>query len=261
MKIVCLHNKDMIADVLLHNPGLNIYAIGDLDDFFWPSTTWYGLRQDRELRQIALVYAGPDLPVLMALETGDPGPTIELLRGIAYLLPRRVYAHLSQQAAAALEPEYHIEPDGHYLRMELTDFEQLETIDTAGVARLGVADQPAIEELYRVAYPGNWFDPRMLQTDRYFGIWQDGALVSVAGIHVYSTHYRVAALGNITTHPAQRGRGLAARTTAALCQSMRHDINHIGLNVNAENAAAIACYRSIGFERIAEYGEFMLTAK
>jgi predicted GNAT family acetyltransferase len=101
----------------------------------------------------------------------------------------------------------------------------------------------------------------MLQTDHYFGIWQDGALVSVAGIHVYSTHYRVAALGNITTHPAHRGRGLAARATAALCQSMRHDMNHMGLNVNAENSAAIACYRSIGFERIAEYGEFMLTAR
>ena len=63
MKIVCLHDKEEIADVLFHNPGLNIYAIGDLDDFFWPATTWYGLRAGAELRQVALVYAGPDLPV------------------------------------------------------------------------------------------------------------------------------------------------------------------------------------------------------
>jgi ribosomal protein S18 acetylase RimI-like enzyme len=81
-------------------------------------------------------------------------------------------------------------------------------------------------------------------------------LVSVAGVHVVSLHYRVAALGNITTRPALRGRGYARRVTAHLCQSLAQRVDHIGLNVKADNAAALACYRRLGFQTIGQYEEF-----
>ena len=54
----------------------------------------------------------------------------------------------------------------------------------------------------------------MLETGKYFGIRREGILVSVAGIHVYSPEYDVAALGNITTHPDFRGQGLGRKVTA-----------------------------------------------
>ena len=261
MTIVCLHDKAEIAAFLGRNPALNIYALGDLDDFFWFATTWYGLRHAGELQQVALVYAGPELPIVLAFDADHAAATAELLRGISYLLPRRVYAHLSKHAVQALCNDYQIYSHGAYLKLELTEYAALRVVDATGVVQLGVRDLVAIEALYRASYPGNWFDPRMLETGCYFGVWQDGALVSIAGIHVYSPAYRVAALGNITTHPAHRGRGLARKTTAALCQYLTPQIAHIGLNVHRENRSAIACYESLGFTRIATYGEWMLTGR
>lgn len=36
--------------------------------------------------------------------------------------------------------------------------------------------------------------------------------------------------------------------TAALCRLLQVEIDVIGLNVRADNAPAIACYRGVGFE-------------
>jgi predicted GNAT family acetyltransferase len=101
----------------------------------------------------------------------------------------------------------------------------------------------------------------MLETNRYFGIRRDGSWISVAGIHVYSPHYGVAALGNITTLPQFRGQGLATATTAKLCRTLLQDVDHIGLNVKADNASAIACYKRLGFEIVETLEEYMLEPK
>jgi ribosomal protein S18 acetylase RimI-like enzyme len=81
-------------------------------------------------------------------------------------------------------------------------------------------------------------------------------------VHVYSARYRVAALGNITTHPGLRGRGLATAASARLCRELvQAGVDCIGLNVKADNTAALSCYRKLGFERVAEYGEYTLERK
>ena len=35
-------------------------------------------------------------------------------------------------------------------------------------------------------------------------------------------------------------------------------MRHVGLNVKADNGAAISCYKKLGFEPVASYGEFMV---
>jgi len=39
------------------------------------------------------------------------------------------------------------------------------------------------------------------------------------------------------------------------------EVDHVGLNVKADNASAIASYVRLGFERIAAYEEFSLKLK
>jgi ribosomal protein S18 acetylase RimI-like enzyme len=127
---------------------------------------------------------------------------------------------------------------------------------------LSAADTEDLLALYAASYPGNWLVPRMLETGYYFGIRRGRALVSIAGVHVFSPHYKAAALGNITTRPDARGQGLATTATARLCQELLHTgIEYVGLNVKADNHGAIACYEKLGFERVTEYGEYTLQTK
>jgi ribosomal protein S18 acetylase RimI-like enzyme len=257
LRAICLHEKSRIAAFLGRRPELNIYAIGDLDDFFWPYTQWYGLEEAGELREVALLYAGAGLPVLLAL-TEDPPAMRELLCRILPLLPRRVYAHLTEGVVEALAEQYRAEWHGAYDKMHLADPARLESVDTSGALQLTPADLDEARAFYAAAYPDNWFDPRMLETGQYFGVRRDGVLGSVAGIHVYSPEYGVAALGNIATRPELRGQGLATIAAAALCRSLRERVAHIGLNVSASNGAAIGCYRRLGFAAVATYHEYML---
>ncbi|MBI4727464.1 GNAT family N-acetyltransferase [candidate division TA06 bacterium] len=129
------------------------------------------------------------------------------------------------------------------------------------MVRLDILDKQEILNFYSSSYPGNWFDIRMLETGQYFGIRDKGRLVSIAGIHVYSPAYKVAALGNIATKPEFRGKGLGTKVTAALCRNLLKMVNIIGLNVKADNTGAIRCYRKLGFEITGEYNEFMATKR
>jgi RimJ/RimL family protein N-acetyltransferase len=260
MPLISLHDKAAIAAFCRRHPALYIYELGDLDDFFWPHTTWYGWEEQGVLRQLALLYHDMTTPVLLAHAAGDHDGLRRLLGGVLPLLPRRIYAHLDAGAIAALVGAYRAEPHGPHLKMDLRDPSALAGYP-ATAEQLSEADLPDIEALYAASYPGNWFVPRMLQTGCYYGIRSDGALVCIAGVHVFAPAQGVAALGNVTTHPAWRGRGLAAAACAALCRALlARGVATIGLNVRADNAAAIACYQKLGFRRTAAYDEWMLEA-
>lgn len=260
MKTVCLHAKDQIEAFLRRHTFLHLYSIGDLDYFFWDYTTWYALIDEEDIKQLVLLYTGTSLPVLLGL-TEEPDLMKELLRKRVHLLPKRFYAHLSGDVATVFADDYQIKSHGLHYKMALTNTTLLDTVDTSNVKPLVVYDVIALEELYRVAYPGNWFEPRMLETSFYYGIRQGASLVSAAGVHIYSEQYKVAALGNITTHPWFRGQGLAKAVCAKLCKDLLQTTDHIGLNVKADNTSAIACYTGLGFEIIATYEEYGLELK
>ncbi len=258
-QLVALHNKADIEGFARENPLLHLYEIGDLDDFFWPHTVWYGWREAGEIRQLALVYGALSVPVLLAHADPPCEQMCDFLRALLPLLPGHIYAHLNPATIDVLGEAYRVQSHGLYWKMGLVNAEPMETIDTSGVVRLSGSDLDALQTLYRIAYPGNWFDAAMLGTGCYYGIRQGEAIISVAGVHVYSPTYKVAALGNVTTHPALRGRGLGTKVCAALCRALRAEgIEQIGLNVKADNAPAIASYTRLGFEKVADYGEYML---
>jgi len=141
--------------------------------------------------------------------------------------------------------------------MALTDSSHLD-IDTSKAIALSVENTNELEQLYKLSYPGNWFEPQMLKTGCYYGIRHGDPLISVAGVHVYSKDYKVAALGNITTHPQWRGQGFGTIVCAKLCQVLLETVEHIGLNVKADNLSAIACYQKLGFTSIATYTGYLL---
>ena len=258
MPVISLHDRERIEPVLRRNVFLHIYALGDLDDFFWPFTTWYALEDGGDVRAILLLYTAFETPTLMAL--GDPPyePLHALLSSARQILPPRVYAHLSPGCREALGPGVVAQSRGPHLKMALGE-PRLDVPGVSEVVCLKANDIADLRALYAVGYPANWFDPRQIETGHYYGLRNNGELVSAAGPHVYSPGQRVAALGNIVTHPEHRGKGYAAAVTARACTELGRSVDQIGLNVKADNSAAVACYERLGFRPIAEYEEVMLT--
>lgn len=256
MQPICLHNKDEIEEFLRQDPFLHLYALGDLDDFFWQHTTWYALKEGQSIQQIVLFYTGSPLPVLLAFSREPMEQMEKLLRSILHLLPRKFYAHLSNNLVRALMEDYQVQEHGLHYKMGLSHPSRLLALETSDAFQLSPADIEELEAFYRISYPGNWFEPRMLETGYYYGIRRNTLLVGVAGVHVYSQRYQVAALGNITVHPNFRGQGIGTIVCARLCQALLPTIELIGLNVKADNISAIRCYTKLGFEAIASYDEY-----
>jgi RimJ/RimL family protein N-acetyltransferase len=260
MRVRSVHDRDELAELLQRDQALHAYEIGDLDNSFWPYTSWY-----RHGDSLALLYSRNNPPTLLVLGRAEETDRMsELVEGLIPLLPRSFYAHLSAGLAAVLTKEYEAESYGPHLKMALTDVTQLELTQPASppvTEPLSPAHLPELTALYAASYPGSWFDQQMLETGQYVGVRRDGELLAVAGVHVWSPAYGVAALGNVTTHPSARGEGLARAAVGSLCRRLLHSVDHIGLNVRADNPAAIAVYTRLGFTPIGEYAEFLFTAR
>jgi ribosomal protein S18 acetylase RimI-like enzyme len=255
-----LKDKARIEAFLRCDSELHVYSLGDLDKSFWPHTTWYGWETNGQLEELVLVYTGQVLPTVLAISR-QRETMRKSLGEIAPLLPALFYAHLSPGVDEAFHGSHAIESHGPHYKMALRDVSHVWDVDCSGAVELTRRDSDDLTRLYEQSYPGNWFNARMLATGQYYGLRANGRLVSAAGVHVYSKQYRVAAIGNIVTHPAYRCRGYARQVTARLCQSLLPTVEHIGLNVKADNDAAIACYQGLGFENVAPYGEFTIARK
>lgn len=257
MPFACLHDREELEAFLSLDPVLHLYSLGDLDPAFWPQTCWYGRRAGDRLTAVMLVYLGLDLPAVQLFTGGDPAPAAVLLEEVLPILPARFHAHLGPPE---LEPillrQRAFAPYGLSLRMRLADPERLACPEPEDLKVLTAADEPAIRALLAVAYPHNFFEPRMLASGLYLGVRRGGALVAMAGLHVQSERYRAAALGNIATHPAVRGQGLGRAVTAALGRRLlARGIDRVGLNVREANHAGRALYEGLGFVTHLRYQE------
>lgn len=257
-------DRAALERTLRRDPPLHIYAIGDLDDAFWPQTTWYTAGAEGEpLRGVVLRYEPGTHTVLLALASPDELPALtDTLAALAPALPDRWYCHMTPGADGPLRARFDLVHHGRYAKMSLVRPEALAGVDDSGVVALGPADEAELRALYAAAYPDTWFDPAMLVKGPYLGLREPGgALVATAGLHVWSPRYRVAALGNIATHPDWRGRGLGRRVTAALCRRCLEQADHVGLNVSVDNTAARRVYASLGFADHALYDEHDATLR
>ena len=255
MEVRILKDKSVIHKFLSSNPSLFLYLIGDLDDFFWPYTRWFAALENGSIKSIGLFYSG-ESPAFLLFHEGDPAYPDFLIRSVKKELPDNFYVHLSPGLVNIFGSENIVKNYGHNLRMVLV--RKPEPVYDKNIRRLGLSDLEEMKKFYISSYPDNWFDSRMVETGKYFGYFINSNLAGVAGIHVYSREYRIAALGNIATHPDFRGKRIAYKLTSALCKDLGNDTDTIGLNVKSDNLPAIKCYENAGFEIRYSYDECLI---
>mmetsp|Transcript_6045 Transcript_6045/g.9130 ORF Transcript_6045/g.9130 Transcript_6045/m.9130 type:complete len:288 (+) Transcript_6045:22-885(+) len=266
-----IHSQDDLASFFLRDsPYIHLYEMGDLDDIFWPHTSWISVSVNQHTQFTVLLYTGSNPPTLVAL-----GSRVEwgerLIRSELFDvsdMPQRFHSHLAEGLVEALHTRLHgyiIESRVPYQRYYLSNADAVWGVDTSAVEPLSPSDHEEVSAFYSLAYPNNWFDPRMLSTGCMLCIRSarrcettNSNICAIAGVHVCSKRHRVAALGNIAVHPLHRKCGLATSVTAALVQRLiRDDIKYIGLNVASDNLAAVKCYKSLGFSICMEFEEVM----
>ena len=246
-----------IEAFLRRAPYLHAYELGDLDPREAAHTTWFA---NEPVDAVVLLYRGLATPTIVALADGDPAALRALLAACAPELPARFYAHLTPGVEAALAPGFRAERLGHNVKMALASPVAGAVDDSiVRIGRLRPEDAAEAVRFYAASYPESYFEPVNLARGPYVAIRDDHGIAAIAGVHVYSQVLRVASLGNIATRPDARGRGHARRASAALCRLLQAEVDVIGLNVRADNAPAIACYRAVGFEPRHAYDEWLVT--
>lgn len=248
-RVTRLEDKAPIRAFLGRDRTQSAYALGDLDDAFWPESAFFGAARGAALEALALVYRGLDPPVLSAF--GAPDGIAAILDAPALDLPDEVYMLLPPALAPVLSRHYTLHDPHEEWRMAL-DSVAFAPPSLNGVARLDGGHAAALAALFRhAAEPGEAivaFSPWQIEHGVFYGVWEEGVLIAAAGTHVWSAAERVAAVGNVFTRPDRRGRGYAARCTGAVAQdALAAGLDPIVLNVRTTNAPAIHIYQKLGF--------------
>ncbi len=104
----------------------------------------------------------------------------------------------------------------------------------------------------------DFFYASMVTDGVFFGVYQGDELIAAAGTHLVSRDESAAAIGNVYVRRDRRGRGLGRAVTAAVLHELA-GIATVGLNVRADNDAAIRVYQSLGFVRHCDFREALAT--
>jgi GNAT superfamily N-acetyltransferase len=135
------------------------------------------------------------------------------------------------------------------LRMTRMSVTQASFSEARGVVRrLHRGDVRSLNALYALGGAHGHYGGDHIERGVYYGAFDGARLVSVAGTHIVAPAASIAIVGNVFTHPAQRGRGLA---TAVTCSVTRELFDRgcalVTLTVDPANTHAVRAYRRIGY--------------
>jgi ribosomal protein S18 acetylase RimI-like enzyme len=106
------------------------------------------------------------------------------------------------------------------------------------------ADVPEMVALAELTEPGPFRD-RTIELGAFFGIFDSGRLVAMAGQRMYLPHH--VEVSAVCTHPDARGRGYARLLIATVMDEIRRRGKIPFLHSYAHNYPAIRVYESLGF--------------
>jgi ribosomal protein S18 acetylase RimI-like enzyme len=237
-----LTDKHLIRTRLRRDPAWSVYALGDLAPSMFPKTLWFA-------PDLTLVVQDYGTAILFAMGPGSVGEALDCVAGPV---------HLQVQCDALDEAARHAAVSSPRLMWRMTRTGDRLASPGTVTTRLGASDVPALQALYADGESSgespDFFFPSMVTHGVFHGIYEGTALVAAAGTHLVAREEGVAAIGNVYIRHDCRGRGLGRLVTSAVLGELS-GVETIGLNVRADNDAALRLYESLGFARHCQFYE------
>jgi GNAT superfamily N-acetyltransferase len=237
-----LTDRDEIRTRLRRDPAWSVYALGDLALPMFAKTMWF-------VPDLTLVVQDYGTTILFAMGPGSVGEALECVKGPVHLQVQRDTLEEVARHAAVSSPR---------LMSRMTWTGDRVASPTAATSRLTASDVPALQALYADGQPSgespDFFFPSMVADGVFHGIYEGTALVAAAGTHLLAREEGAATIGNVYTRHDRRGRGLGRQVTSAVLGELA-GVETIGLNVRADNDAALRLYESLGFARHCQFYE------
>lgn len=251
MNLIRTYDKNAIEGVIRHDRVRALYHLGDLDDYYFRKCKFYFVTErERYLAVISLYKTwGTTL-----LPLGEPKALRFFLEEHDELLTDEFYAVWMPEHDSVMSDNLELRGKRSMYRMTATSETFQPCASNHQIVALKKSHIAGVRTLLR-SYPGNFFEEYQLETGFYRGIFEDGTLVAMAGVHTINRKTGVVAVGNVVTDEHHRGRGLAREVTSKLVEDLLKDHEFIGLNVNMKNVPAIRAYKRLGFEIRLEFFE------
>jgi len=252
-----LELRDMNEIRALLRPGVEYtaYALGQLEPGLFERTRWFRAHGDTGAGVVLHSQGGLGDATFVL---GDPGAVAAILS--LQPGPAQTYATCQPQHVEALKAVYQLANTKPMIRMGVTAATFAPVVG-ATITPITGLDTRRLNQLYAAEGGASYYAPEHIEGGVYCGVLHEGKLIAVAGTHVVSDQERIAVVGNVFTHPAYRGQGLATATTSAVTAKLLERCDNVVLTVDPDNTPAVAAYRRLGYREICQLVEASATRR
>ena len=238
--------ESKIREILLLDPIWSAYALADLAPQHAAFCRWYHSSEG-----VVLAYLGFTPPVLFAAGQNEDVVTLT-----TQVPPGEYQYTLLGEHRFSLEPMLSVQSELQMWRMSF-EGDSPEMDPSLDSRRLSGEDLDSVNTLFADhADRPDAFHPRQLEEGPFYGAFHEEELIAVAGVHVLSERASMAAIGNVFTHPKNRGQGFGRKVSTQVIRELRSmGIQTIVLNVAKKNIAAVQMYQGLGFQTHCGYYE------
>ena len=238
---------------LAEDRAFSAFAIGHLERELFPHARFW-IADGPDGRNGVVMHAAGALGRTTVL-VGDPAAIDAALA--LHPGPRRGYlATCAPQHLQVAERVYALDDPLTMMRMtvEAHSFrpvsEQASDTAQSGLRRMVRADARALNALYATGGGPTGYRGEHIERGVYFGAFDDGRLLAVAGTHLVAPHHGIAVVGNVFTHAEARGGGLAQAVTSAVTRELlARGCALVTLTVDPANTPAVSAYARLGYDR------------
>ncbi|MBH77962.1 MAG: hypothetical protein CL897_07020 [Dehalococcoidia bacterium] len=244
-----LSNRGEIRALLQPQREHAAYALAQLEPGLFERTRWF-TAEGRSGYGVVVHSRGGlgDATVVL----GDPEAAAAILS--IEPGPARSYLTCKEEHLDAVSDVYKISNSHPMLRM-VVDTDTFKPQEVVSTVRLLGIDIRRINQLYGSDGHPTYYESGHIEGGVYQGVNIGGRLVAIAGTHVVSPQERIAVVGNVFTHPRQRGQGYATAATSAATKTLLEHCDTVVLTVDPRNAPAVAAYQRLGYRDAGEIVE------